>query len=96
MILTVESQYQNQDESDRQDGMKLPMFSRSGKSPTSQYIVFQNKKDNEVESKVAKIIYRGDDQPKNKKKGLEGVSENSSENDDDEDESCPNDFKTKV
>jgi hypothetical protein len=71
------------------------MFSRSGKSTNNQYVVFQNKGDNEVESKVAKIIYRGDDQNnRNKKKGLEDVSENSSEND--EDESVPNDFKTKV
>ena len=96
MILTVESLYKEQDEAERQEGMNLPMFSRSGKSTASQYIVFQNKKENDAESKVAKIIYRGDDSKgPGKKQGLEGVSEQSSESDDDEG-SVPHDFQSKA
>jgi hypothetical protein len=64
--------------------MNLPMFSRSGKSTSSQYLVFQSKKENEIESKVAKIIYRGDDNRTKKNNELEGVEENSSEEDEDD------------
>ena len=40
----------------------LPMFSRSGKSTSSNYLVFQNKSSNTAQSKVASIIYRDKEQ----------------------------------
>ena len=47
------------------DGSLFTMLSRPGKSTTALYMAFQNKDDNQAESKVAQIIYRGDKKKKN-------------------------------